>query len=565
MLRWALVLALAVAAWAQPADVILRGAAIYTMDGARSWAQELAVGTGGRILYVGKDASAFQGPSTRVLDLRGKMVLPGFCDAHVHPLLGGVELGQCNVSDCGSIDAVRKRLKEYAAAHPDQPFIQGSGWDVTLFPSGDPGPSLNEVVTDRPVALYSSDGHSLWANPRALALAGVTAATQDPPGGRVERRGGQPTGTFREHAMDLVEAVLPEATEEQLRRGLDRGLEEAARFGITTMHEANATPASLETYLEADREGRLTCRIIASQQLAPLETLLEGRRKYQGRLLATPAVKLFADGVLETRTGALLKPYSDGTRGDLLLPAGRIAELVRHGFQVHVHAIGDRAVRETLDQLEAGGRPELRPHIAHLQLIDPADRPRFRRLGVAANFQPFWCYRDRFVALVEKDLGRPRSDQGYPLQSMLASGATVVAGSDWTVTTLNPLEAIQVAVTRQPLVGKGPAWVPAERCDLPSILAAYTVNGAWLGRLEAETGSLEVGKAADLIVLSRNLFEIPAREIHKVKVELTMLEGRIVYSSSVSRSPSPVQVFRSKRPSRSSTASTCCGPLSVTK
>jgi len=567
MTRWivALWLALAGAVWAQQADVILRGGAIYTMDGARSWARELAVGTGGRILYVGPDASPFQGPSTKVLELQGKMVLPGFCDAHVHPLLGGVELGQCNLSDCTSIAQVQQRVKSYAAQHPELPFIQGIGWDLTLFPGGDPGPALNAVVPDRPVALYSSDGHSVWANPKALALAGVSATTKDPPGGRLERSRGQLTGTFREHAMDLIEKVLPEVTPEQLSAGLDRGLKEAARFGITTMHEANANEAQLATYLQADREGRLTCRVIASQTLAPLEALLAGRRKYQGRFLATPAVKLFADGVLETRTGAVLKPYSDGTRGNLLLPAGRIVELARAGFQIHVHAIGDRAVRTALDQLEQAGRPELRPHIAHLQLIDPADRPRFRRLGVAANFQPFWCQRDRYVAMVEKDLGKKRSDQGYPLQSMLASGAVVVAGSDWTVTTLNPLEAIQVAVTRQPLDGKGPAWVPAERCDLPSILAAYTINGAWLGRLEAETGSLEVGKAADLVVLSRNLFEVPARDIHKVKVEMTMLEGRIVYSSSVSLSPSPVHDFRSNRPSWSSMASTWWGPFRVTK
>ncbi len=518
---------LTLAAGAEPiADLVLRGASIYTMDGSRSWARELAVGPGGRILYVGGDASAFVGPSTEVLELRGKMVLPGFCDSHTHPLIGGVELGQCNLSDCTSVEGCRQRLREYARSHPDLPFIQGGGWDLTLFPNGDPGKSFAGVVENRPVALYSSDGHSLWANALARKLAGVTSSTRSPAGGRIERG----TGTFREHAMDLIEKVLPSVTPEELKRGLTRGLEEAARLGITTMHDASVHAAQLETYAQADREGRLTCRIIASQALDTLENLLERRRKYQGRYLATPAVKLFADGVLETRTGAVLKPYDNGTRGDLLLPAGRIAELVAAGFQIHVHAIGDRAVRVTLDQLEAAGRPELRPHIAHLQLIDPADRPRFRRLGVAANFQPFWCQRDRYVEMVERSVGKARSDQGYPLQPLLGSGAVVVAGSDWTVSTLNPLEAIQVAVTRRPLDGKGPAW--GQPCDLPAILAAYTINGAWLGRLEAETGSLEVGKAADLVVLSRNLFEIPAREIGKVKVELTMLEGRVVYDSS---------------------------------
>jgi hypothetical protein len=321
----------------------------------------------------------------------------------------------------------------------------------------------------------------------------------------------------------------------------------ANRFGLTALHEASASEEVLQAYAALERRGRLTARVIASVRVNPGKGLAEVvrlgslRRRYTAGRLRAAAAKIFADGVLETSTAAVLEPYvgTSGDRGKANLEPPEltrlVAELDRAGFQIHVHAIGDRAIRMALDAFEAAraanGRRDARHHVAHLELIDPEDIPRFRRLGVVANFQPFWANGDSYLTeLTEPKLGPARSRWLYPIASLVRSGAPVAFGSDWNVSSMNPLEGIQVAVTRrEPDRDPGPAWIGEEAISLSEAIAGYTIGGAYLGFAEKETGSLEPGKSADLIVLDRNLFEIPAWQIHQARVLWTLLEGREVY------------------------------------
>jgi predicted amidohydrolase YtcJ len=533
-----------------PADLVFRHGAVYTVDGPRSWAEAVAV-TQGRIVFVGTDAAAaaWIGPLTRVVDLTGKMLLPAFHDSHVHPVSGGIEAVECNLHGLASPDEVLAAIRAYAVAHPQAPWIRGGGWELTVFPAGNPSKALLDgVVPDRPAFLESSDGHSAWANSKALAVAGITKATPDPPHGRIERdASGEPSGTLREEAVHLVSTHLPPRTAKEYEDGLRKGLDVANAFGLTSLEEASASKDDLEAYAALDAAGALSARVSASiyvdtdKGLADVPRLKELRAHYRGQRFRADAAKIFADGVIETRTAAVLEPYIGfGTdRGKTNLDPADFRALAtvldREGFQIHVHAIGDRAVRDTLDAFEAAqkanGVRDSRHHIAHLELIDPADVPRFRRLGVIANFQPFWANGDEYITkMTEPELGPARSRWIYPIASVEKAGGVTTFGSDWSVSSMNPLDGIEVAIThREPTKGPGSAWLPEERIDLPDAIAGYTIRGAYLDFTEKETGSIEVGKAADLIVLDRNLFEIPPSQIHEAKVLWTLLDGKEVY------------------------------------
>jgi predicted amidohydrolase YtcJ len=537
-----------------PADLVLTNGAVYTVAPDRPWADALAVREG-HLVFVGDAAGAsrFVGPGTAVVDLGGRMVLPGFQDTHAHPLAGGLELGECNLYDARTPAEVEGVIRAYVGQHRDLAWIRGNGWQLPVFPRANPGRELlDRIVPARPAFFASADGHSAWVNSKALALAGITRATPDPPNGRIERDGatGEPTGTLREAAVDLVAKLLPEYSLPERIGAARRALAEANHFGITTITDANAGPSYLDAYRALDDRGELTARVFAALESEPnpveSETvrLKELRRRYTGTRLTANTVKFFADGVIEARTAALLAPYlgHGRDRGSLNYSPEELAQRItaadREGFQIHVHTIGDRAIRVTLDALEQArqrnGPRDARPVMAHLELIDPADIPRFRRLGVIASFQPMWALADSYITeLTEPVLGPVRSRWLYPIASVMNSGAVVAGGSDWTVSSLNPLDAIQVALTRRdPDLPPGPAWIPEERVDLPRMIAAYTINAAFATRSERETGSLEPGKAADLIVLDRNLFEVPVTAIHKVKVVLTLLEGHEVWRDS---------------------------------
>jgi predicted amidohydrolase YtcJ len=557
-------LALAIAACAgpeavgEPADLVLTNAVAWTMDPALPRAEALAV-RGEQIVYVGDAAGVapWIGAQTEVVDVAGGMVLPGFQDAHVHVLESGIALADCDLSAAADGDAVLAAVAACAAADGGTGWLRGGGYQLTYFPGGRAQAStLDRVVAARPVFLLSSDAHSAWVNSAALARAGITARTPDPAAGRIERdpTTGEPSGTLREAAVDLVARLLPPRTAEERRAGLRRGLEVARGFGITAFQDANVDAENLAAYAELAARGELTARVSVAlgvdpergpEQVSELSAL---RQRYQGGLLRVGTAKLFLDGVIEAQTAALLEPYvgmgpgMEDYRGELNYEPRRfeqiVLELDRQGFQIHIHAIGDRAIRVALDALEgarqANGARDARHHLAHIQLWNPADIPRLRELGVIANFQPLWAYADAFITdLTEPFLGPERSRWLYPIKSVVDSGAEVVFGSDWDVSTMNPLPAIEVGITRQdPDDPQSPVWLPEQRVDLATMLAGYTTKAARVNFLDQQTGSITVGRAADLVVLDLDLSAIPAHEIGDAQVLLTLFAGRVVYRAS---------------------------------
>lgn len=532
------------------ADIVFKNGTIYTVDAARSWAQALAV-RDSQIIFVGTNTHSEKliGAQTRIIDLHGRLMLPGFHDTHVHLSEGGVEINQVSLEGISQPEQIAERIKAYIKEHPAETWIQGGNWALTLFPKANPTKSfLDEIEKDKPVFLISADGHSAWANSKAVNLAGIDKTTADPPLGRIERdENGQPSGTFRESAIDLVRKVAPTVTAKEMLEGTRQAVKLANSFGITSAIEANASEDILKAYRALQKSKALTLKLNIALSTNPLggleqvEQAIKLRKKYSTNVCRVSSAKFFADGVVESHTAALLEPYSDGVGGSGFVnwQSEKLARMItafdKNDFQIHVHAIGDRAARSTLDAIEEmrrnNGESDNRPHIAHLQLVESSDIPRFRKLHVSATFQPLWAYRDAYVKeLTEPVLGTSRTSSMYPIASFVQSGATISAGSDWTVSSLDPLEAIEVAVTRRALGEKEAEPLDASQAvSLKEIIAAYTIGGAYVGHSDRQTGSLEVGKAADLIVLNANLFEIEPSEIHKTRVDMTMLNGVLVF------------------------------------
>ncbi len=553
-----LVLAGACSGGEPPADLVFRGGAIHTVDPSLPSVEAVAV-RDGRIVFVGDATGGADliGAGTEVVELAGRLLLPGFHDTHVHPVSGGVELGECDLNPATSLEDVERILLDCVAREPGAPWLRGGGFQLPLFPDGAPPKQLlDRLSPDRPAFITSADGHTGWANSRALVLAGVTRATADPPpdGVIVRDAAGEPQGTLRERAMGLVSRHMPPHTDAQTRAGLERALEMAASFGITTLHEASAGERYLRAYQAVEAAGTLSARVIVALATEPdkgaaqVPDLVALRQKFRGTRVQPSAVKIFADGVLEGGTAALLEPYLDrpGFRGQLRWEPDELTAMVvaldQAGFVAHIHAIGDRAIRVSLDAIEAArllraGRSGPRHILAHIQLFDPADLPRFQALDVAASFQPLWAYADTYITeLTEPRLGPARSRWLYPIRSVVDTGAVVAGGSDWSVTSMNPLPAIEVGVRRRdPDQGDGPVWIPDEQVDLETMIRLYTMGGAATGGLETETGSITPGKAADLVVLDRNLFEIPAHEIGDARVDLTVAGGRVVFRRDAER------------------------------
>ena len=483
----ALLLLLAIQVIAEtPADLVLRHGRIYTMDSARSWVESIAIQKG-KIVFAGEDSkiSSWVGPATKSIELNGRYAMPSFIDAHVHPLSAGIALNQLDLSQLTSKEAILNAVKDYVAAHPDAKWILGGGWSLPLFPSANPQKAwLDTIVADRPVVLESADGHSVWVNSKALEVAKVTRATPDPEGGRIERNAqGEPSGTLRESAAGLVEDLAPAATPEERMAGLQKALQIMNGYGITGFNDASVSKNYLDTYLEADRKNLLTARVAASiyadpqgdlegsdvkksdqaglpKVLAQVEVFKQWREKYRGENLKAVTIKIFEDGVIEANTAAMLQPYLDkpNDRGKLLwkpeILNPFVAMLDREGFQVHFHAIGDGAVRTALDALEAArkmnGPKDARPFLAHIQVIDPADIPRFVKIGASPCFQALWAYEDDYITdLTLPKLARDRWPWIYPISSVVKTGAVMSMGSDWNVSSVNPLDAIEVAVTRR--------------------------------------------------------------------------------------------------------------------
>jgi predicted amidohydrolase YtcJ len=547
-----------------PADLVLKNANIYTVDAARRWAQALAV-RDGRLVYVGTDdgVGGLIGPRTRLIDLDGRLVLPGFHDSHAHPIAAGLQIAQCDLTKAHSIEEALALVKAYAEANPRKSWILGFGWNPSLFPEGKLHKRLlDSAVSNRPVLLTAAGGgQSIWVNSRALAVSGVTCATPEPKNGQIEcdQATGEPSGVFRGAARGLISSHIPAPTAQEYREALRYALKEVARLGIVSFEDAYATPMSLDAYIAAQREGTLTARVRAAlpfqAELDPskddeqVRRLLEARRTYQSPSFRADVVKLHVDGMIDIRTAALLDSYQPlgkqreepGFAGFPRYDADRLHQLARRldreGFQMHLHAVGDRAVRMVLDALgqdrRANGIRDSRHIITHLHLVHPQDSPRFQQLGVIANFQPVMASANDYNSkLIEPLIGHQRSQRLYPIRSLMESGTIVTAGSDWPDSSLNPLEGIQVAVTRQVLdAANHSAWVSEQRVDLARMIAAYTIAGAYQSFTDRDSGSLEVGKWADFIVLDRNLFMIPVQEIHRAKVLWTVFEGQEVFSA----------------------------------
>ena len=565
-------------AWAaSQADLVVVGT-VVTMATNRPQGQGLAV-AGGKIAFVGNAASARKllRPGGRLIVLEpGQAVLPGLVDAHVHMLDAGLLRKRCPLDEAKTQPRVFEMIEEcIAKLPPERPWLIGSGWALSQFDERGPtAAELDKRVTDRPAVFYGQDGHSAWLNSLALAKANITTCKPEPPlkRGRIEcTANDKPSGTLREEeAINLVEKVVQQPSEDEWLAGLREGQSILHSLGITMVQDASVSRRMLEIYHQAASSGQLTMKVVAAQATDPAEKPrtpsqaheLAGRRdRYSVGRLSASAAKIFMDGVLEARTAALLEPYdvdTDPDRGilnweDPNVLAKLVSQLDRHGLQIHMHAIGDRAVRAGLDALEAArlanGPSDNRHHIAHLQLVAAADIPRFRALGVIANFQPFWMFPDEWITQrAEAVIGRARARRLYLFRSIARTGVRIAAGSDWPVSAPNPFCAIQVGMTRQsPDPPVGPAWIPGERVSRQVLLAAYTTGGAYVNRREHETGSLEVGKAADFIIVDRNPLTVPVRRISGTTVLRTFVDGEEVYSAAPAKltdEPGPGRAVR---------------------
>jgi predicted amidohydrolase YtcJ len=516
----------------------------------------------GRITLVGTDddVRAMAGAATEVVDVTGGLVVPGFQDAHAHPLAAGVDLLRCDLNDCSSAQETVARIATYAAAHPDAAWIVGSGWSMAHFTGGTSAREmLDAVVADRPTILSNSDGHGAWANSRALELAGVNASTPDPPDGRIERdASGAPQGTLHEGAAALVERLAPVPTPDEQLAGLLRAQEVMFSHGITAWQDAAVgeglgQPDSLPVYLRAHQSGALTARVVAAlwwdrarggEQVSELVDRRAAAREVGFR---ATSVKIMQDGVVENFSAGLLDTYLDshgcptGNHGlsfvDPIALRAHVTALDAAGFQVHFHAIGDRAVHEALDAVEAAqasnGRTDARHHVAHVQVVARVDVPRFEALRASATIQPLWAaHEPQMDNLTIPFLGQDRAALQYPFGDLVAAGAHLAAGSDWPVSSPNPLLGAHVAVNRVLPGASGceaePLY-PHNRIDLATVLRAYTAGSAYVNHLDDVTGRLEVGLLADLAVLDRDPFAGPADEIASTRVVATYVEGKSVF------------------------------------
>ncbi len=487
------------------------------------------------------------------------MVLPGFIDAHVHPSGAAFLLPGVSLFGAMNSDGYLKLIEDYALKNPNAGVIRGFGWNYSAFgPNGPTKEFLDSVVPDRPVILFALDGHSVWVNSKALETANITNETPDPAGGVIERDSkGNPSGTMRElSAAALVISKLPPMSKEEVMQGLLRILDVAKGFGITTVHDAGVFDESIMSgYSSLDREGKLDVRIRGEQVLDPdmgvkqIPALIAERGNYSSDLVQMKTAKLLLDGVVEGHTALLLEPYTDraGFKSSPIWSPeifnDTIAALDKEGFQIEVHAIGDGAVRMTLDAyqraLEKNGRRDSRHKIAHVVQVSAQDLPRFKALGVIPVPSPNWFYYD---STFEKNnvayLGSERAEHQMPMKSLIDNGAIVAIGTDFPACgdylTMNPLDEIKTGLTRLPLPPDNnitKSYWPEERVDLRTMIECATINGAYASFMENETGSLEVGKLADLIVIDRDLFNVPALEINKAEVLTTILEGREVFGA----------------------------------
>jgi hypothetical protein len=543
------------------ADVVVIHGKVYTVNPAQPWAEAVAI-KDGKFIAVGssQDILKLRTASTKVIDAQGHLVLPGFGDAHVHFMEGSMTLLGVKLDDAKTISEIQKRVKEFAASHPGDGWIQGMGWSYDAFgKTGLPDKKyLDEVVSDRPVFLSCFDGHTTWANSKALQMAGIDRDTPDPENGKIVRdTQGNPTGALKESASHLVRKVVPEPTRDEHMKALQAGLAEARSHGVTRIHGAGGDFEYFDLYDELRKNGQLTSRFYISYFLDPpeltpqiLSSLDKARATYHDDWLAGGAVKTMLDGVVESHTAAMLTPYADdpAIKGKVFWEPAQyqatVTELDKRGYQIFTHAIGDGAVRLALDSYEnmnkVNGTSDSRPRIEHIETITTQDIPRFGKLGVIPSMQPLHAYPDADTLEVWlKNAGLEREPRAFAWQSIAHGGGRLAFGSDWPVVTISPWPGVQTALTRQTSDGK-PAggFVPAQRLTLEQAIEAYTMGVAHAGKREKMEGSIEKGKMADIIIVDQDLFQIDPHKIDQTKLMMTMVGGRVVYESEAWKSTS---------------------------
>lgn len=539
------------------AELVFTNAKVYTVDTAMPWATSVAI-RDGRIVGVGdeEEAARWTDARTRVVDVGGRLMLPAFGDAHAHPIMGGLSFARCSLHHDESIAAYLETIAGCVASEPGDGLIYGRGWRPGLFlPDGVPSKELlDAIAADRPLVFQSIGGHSLWVNSKALDLAGITRETPDPLNGRIDRDPvtGEPVGGLQEAAKELVMAYVPPPSARAKENALLYAQDYFVRLGVTQWMDAgieigaDGSSSTLDAYQAVRERGELYVRVGLSLKwendrgLEQLPALIDAAERARTFDLRADSVKFYLDGVIAQRTAAMLEPYSDSAHelGELQIPLEvfneAIAELDSRGFQVYVHAIGDRAVRESLNALAAArarnGGTGHRHMISHLNVVQPEDQPRFAALDVAANFQPLWASLDPYMQMTAVRIGVTRMEYIYPVGSILRAGGRIAYGADWSVASGNPLEGIETALTRRaPGATEGEQLSAREGVTLEDAIEAYTLNVAWVNGLEEETGSIALGKSADLIVLDQDIFTIPVTDIARTKVLQTIFEGRLVH------------------------------------
>ncbi len=530
-------------------DLALVNGKVWTGDAARPWAEAVAV-RGEKIFAAGTTAEVRKlvGEGTKLVDLGGALVLPGFIDSHTHFLAGGFALKSIQLREAKSREDFVARIAAKARELGPGRWILNGDWDHQQFdPVELPRRDWIDAVTpENPVCVNRLDGHMILANSAALKLAGVTRATPVPPGGEIVKdpATGEPTGILKDTAMDLVYAKIPEPAFAEKLEAAEASIRHAAANGVTSVHEM-ADAASFEVFEELARLGRLTTRVHVYIPITEVDLLarLKMKSPFGGPYLKLAGLKGFVDGSLGSATACFFEPYTDepGTSGLLhgqMYPEGimeqRILEADRAGLQLAVHAIGDRAVSLLLDMygkaVAANGPRDRRWRVEHAQHLRPADIARFGKLGLVAAVQPYHAIDDGRWA--EGKIGPERLKTTYAFESLRRAGAVLAFGSDWTVAPLEPLMGIYAAVTRRTLDGKNPdGWVAAEKVTVEQAVRAYTVNGAWAEFAEASKGTIGPGKLADLVVLDRDIFSIAPEGIGEAKVRMTVFDGRIVYGT----------------------------------
>jgi hypothetical protein len=531
--------------------LILKNGRVWTGNDRVPWAEAIAI-EGNRIARVGKtsEIAALAGHGTKVIDLGGRLTIPGINDAHIHFLSGALGLSEVDLVGAHSLQEIQRRVAEFAKSHPEVPWITGAGWEYAYLPGQELSgrAALDTAVADRPVYLRAYDGHTGWANSKALELAGIARNQKFEGFGTIvlDPRTGQPTGILKEGAMSLVSGRIPPPSREVKLAALRKGLQTAASFGVTSFQNAGGNRDDLSLYDDLLHQNALTARVSVAMSVSPgtiqadIGRIVELDQKYSEGLLRVGAVKILLDGVIESHTAAMLDRYSDmpDTSGVPSYSQGELNRLVqmadKAGLQVSIHAIGDRAVQMALDACERAmrldGRHDARFRIEHIETVAESDITRFAALGVLASMQPIHADPGTNEVWIPA-VGEERCRRAFAWRSLERAGARLVFSSDWPAAiSADPMRGIHCAVNRRTVEGDPPGgWIPEQRVSVETALRAYTQGGAYASFQEKVKGTIDKGKLADIVVLSRDLFKIDPMEIYKTRVVMTIFDGRIIH------------------------------------